>query len=162
MEQDGRVSDRDTCSLWASNPKGVEGDCGLPDQETGPVGDVAGVTRHVIDSLMAFCRVLGNKHPQFRAGDVCSLAEERDRRQGERAPFAAYPEGPAERMCVPVRRQPPTPFRRVFTCLYREGRRGIVREPEGIETSPPGISSESTWSKHREPDIRVRHECRRR
>ncbi len=29
-----------------------------------------------------------------------------------------------------------------------------MREPEGIETPPPGKSSESTWSKHREPDIR--------
>jgi hypothetical protein len=29
-----------------------------------------------------------------------------------------------------------------------------VREPEGIETPPPGKSSERPWSKHREPDIR--------
>jgi hypothetical protein len=29
-----------------------------------------------------------------------------------------------------------------------------VREPEGIETPPPGKSSETPWSKHREPDIR--------
>ncbi len=43
---------------------------------------------------------------------------------------------------------------RVFTCLYREGRGGIMRESEGIETPQPGMSSESTWSKHREPDIR--------
>ena len=30
-----------------------------------------------------------------------------------------------------------------------------MREPEGIATPPPGRSSESTWSKHREPDIRI-------
>ena len=29
-----------------------------------------------------------------------------------------------------------------------------MREPEGIETLPPGKSSERTWSKRREPDIR--------
>ena len=29
-----------------------------------------------------------------------------------------------------------------------------MREPEGIETPPPGESSERPWSKHREPDIR--------
>ena len=29
-----------------------------------------------------------------------------------------------------------------------------MREPEGIETPPPGKSSERPWSKHREPDIR--------
>ena len=29
-----------------------------------------------------------------------------------------------------------------------------MRESEGIETPLPGMSSESTWSKHREPDIR--------
>ena len=30
-----------------------------------------------------------------------------------------------------------------------------MREPEGISTPPPAKSSESTWSKHREPDIRI-------
>ena len=40
---------------------------------------------------------------------------------------------------------------RVF--IEREG--GIVRAPEGIETPPPGNSSERPWSKHREPDIRI-------
>ena len=29
-----------------------------------------------------------------------------------------------------------------------------MREPEGIETSPPGDSSVRAWSKRREPDIR--------
>ena len=29
-----------------------------------------------------------------------------------------------------------------------------MREPEGIETPLPGRSSERTWSKRREPDIR--------
>ena len=29
-----------------------------------------------------------------------------------------------------------------------------MREPEGIETPLPGKSSESTWSKHREPHFR--------
>jgi hypothetical protein len=29
-----------------------------------------------------------------------------------------------------------------------------VREPDGIETPPPGKSSERSWSKRREPDIR--------
>ena len=29
-----------------------------------------------------------------------------------------------------------------------------MREPEGIETPQPGKSSERTWSKRREPDIR--------
>ena len=29
-----------------------------------------------------------------------------------------------------------------------------MREPEGIETPPPGKSSERTWSKRREPYIR--------
>ena len=29
-----------------------------------------------------------------------------------------------------------------------------MREPEGIETLPPGKSSERPWSKRREPDIR--------
>ena len=29
-----------------------------------------------------------------------------------------------------------------------------MREPEGIATLLPGKSSERTWSKHREPDIR--------
>ena len=29
-----------------------------------------------------------------------------------------------------------------------------MREPEGIETPPPGKSSERTWSKHREPHFR--------
>ena len=29
-----------------------------------------------------------------------------------------------------------------------------MRDPEGIETHLPGKSSESPWSKHREPDIR--------
>ena len=59
-----------------------------------------------------------------------------------------------ESLPVVLRANPPTPFGRVFTCLYREGRRGIVREPEGIETPRPGKSSERTWSKCREPDIR--------
>ena len=71
----------------------------------------------------------------------------------ERAPFAAH----CERLRSDVGTDPwppPTPFGRVFTCLYREGRRGIVREPEGIATPPPGKSSERTWSKGREPDIR--------
>ena len=30
-----------------------------------------------------------------------------------------------------------------------------MREPEGIETPPPGKFSERPWSKHREPDIRI-------
>ena len=65
----------------------------------------------------------------------------------ERVPFAAH----CERM--PIGRDyrfvdpPQLVFGRVFTCLYREGRRRIVREPEGIETPPPGGSSERTWSK---------------
>ena len=29
-----------------------------------------------------------------------------------------------------------------------------MREPEGIETLPPGKSSERTWSNYRETDIR--------
>jgi hypothetical protein len=29
-----------------------------------------------------------------------------------------------------------------------------VREPEGIATPPPGMPSQRTWSKPREPDIR--------
>ena len=29
-----------------------------------------------------------------------------------------------------------------------------MREPEGIETPPPGKSSERAWSKHREPYFR--------
>ena len=29
-----------------------------------------------------------------------------------------------------------------------------MREPEGIATPRPGISSERPWSKHREPHIR--------
>ena len=40
------------------------------------------------------------------------------------------------------------PTERVFTCLYRAGRRGMVREPEGIATPLPAISSERAWSKH--------------
>ena len=39
-------------------------------------------------------------------------------------------------------------------CLYGEGRGGIVGDPEGIEAHLPGKSSESPWSKRREPDIR--------
>ena len=35
-----------------------------------------------------------------------------------------------------------------------------MREPEGIATLLPGKNSERPWSKHREPDIRVRHERR--
>jgi len=67
--------------------------------------------------------------------------------QVERVPFAAH----CERR--PIGREyqsvvtPPTPFERVFTCLYRAGSRGIVREPEGVETPQPGRSSENTWSK---------------
>ncbi len=30
-----------------------------------------------------------------------------------------------------------------------------MREPEGIETPLPGKSSERSWSKDREPDIRI-------
>jgi len=37
---------------------------------------------------------------------------------------------------------------RVFTCLYRAGGGGIVRDLEGIATPLPAVSSESTWSKH--------------
>ena len=29
-----------------------------------------------------------------------------------------------------------------------------MREPEGIETPPPGKSSERPWSKRQEPDVR--------
>ena len=86
--------------------------------------DVAGLTRHVIDSLMAFRRLLANKHPRFRAGYVCSLAEERDRREEERAPFAAHPESPAER-CA---------YQSVATFRLRSGvslRVFIEREGEG-------------------------------
>ena len=42
------------------------------------------------DRTLAFRRLPGNKHRRFRVGDVLLFAEERDRRQGERAPFAAY------------------------------------------------------------------------
>ena len=80
--------------------------------------------------------------------DVLWLAEERDRRhQGPGAICCALREA-ADRTCVPTRGHAPTPFERVFTCLYRAGSRGIVREPEGIETPLPGISSERAWSKH--------------
>ena len=52
----------------------------------------------------------------------------------EREPFAAYESHPIG----PGYRSLDGPYEwlseRVFTCLYREGRRGIVREPEGIET----------------------------
>jgi len=36
---------------------------------------------------------------------------------------------------------------RVFTCLYREGTGGIVREPEGIATALPGRFLERACSK---------------
>ena len=131
----------------SSEPEGVEGDCPRHDQQTGPMGDVVGVTRHVIDSLMAFHCLFGNKHSRFRAGDVCSLAEERDRRQGERAPFAADPESPCRTDVRNDRGHAPRALsERVFTCLYGAGRGGIMREPEGIETPLPGKSSERTWS----------------
>ena len=66
-------------------------------------------------------------------------------------PKPAPPAPPFE--ILPIRRPVPTdgPHERlsdrVFTCLYRAGRGGIVREPEGIETPLPGKSSERTWSK---------------
>ena len=83
----------------------------------------------------------------IRAGDVGSLTEECDRRQEDTSAIRYAWRGPVDRTWAPVRDHPPTPFGRVFTCLYREGRRGIVREPEGIETPPPAIFSEMTWSK---------------
>ena len=135
-----------------NEPEGVNGDCRRQDHETGPMDDVMGTTRHVIDSLMAFRRLLANKRPRFRAGDGCSLAEERDRREKGASAIRCHPESLPNG--VGTSPSPPsTQFGRVFTCLYREGRRGIVREPEGIETPPPGKSWKAR-SKHREPDIR--------
>jgi hypothetical protein len=86
------------------------------------------------DRTWAFRRLPGNKHRRFRVGDVLLLTEERDRRQGERAPFAAQCESlPIEREYRSVAKPHERLSERVFTCLYREGRRGVVREPEGIE-----------------------------
>ena len=73
------------------------------------------------------------------------LAEERDRRQKGRRAIGSgcenLPIGDGHRSVTSS-----ADFGRVFTCLYREGRGGIVREPEGIETPLPGKSSERTWS----------------
>jgi hypothetical protein len=68
----------------------------------------------------------------------------------EPAPFAAHYERPP---IGPGYRSVATPDS-VRACLYVSLPRGIVREPEGIETPPPGTSSERPRSKHREPDIR--------
>jgi len=80
--------------------------------------------------------------------DVLSLAEERDRRQQGTSAIRCALREPADRTSVPIPEDARhEPVRRVFTCLYRAGRRGIVREPEGIETLLPGKSSERAWSK---------------
>jgi hypothetical protein len=67
---------------------------------------------------------------------------------------------PADRTRVPIGGQvPPAASERVLTCLYREGTGWSVREPEGIETPPPGKSSEKGLVK----TLRARHsQCRGR
>ena len=130
---------------------GTAVDPGLGD---GPKGALLGVTRQVVDRPVvgrtsAFRRLAGNKHRRVRADDVRSLAEERDRRQ-EGTSAIRWRIARACRSDVRYRSvdTPRALSGRVFTCLYREGRRGIVREPEGIETPLPGRSSERAWSKH--------------
>ena len=73
--------------------------------------------------------------------------------KGEQA-FAAHCKSLPIGCEYPIRGHAPTLFQRVFTCLYRAGSGGIVREPEGIETPLPGKSSERPWSKRREPYFR--------
>ena len=113
-----------------------------------------GVIRQVVvewlmaDRASAPRRLSGNKHCGYRVGDDPMLAEERDHRQQGKCAIRCALREPADRTWVPVHDHPPTPFGRVFTCLYGAGRGGIVREPEGIETPLPGISSERAWSKH--------------
>ena len=111
--------------------------------------------RLLADRTWALPRLPETSTRRVRAGDVGSLTEECDRRQEDTSAIRCAWREPVDRTWVPIRRRASRGlFERVFPCLYREGRRGIVREPEGIETPPPGESSERPWSKHREPDIR--------
>jgi hypothetical protein len=68
--------------------------------------------------------------------------------KGERAPFARIARACRSDVSTDPWTGPRALSERVFTCLYRAGRGGIVREPEGIATPLPGISSERAWSKH--------------
>ena len=123
-------------------------------------GDLVGVFRLVVvDWLVANRTSAFRRLPEAStaiSGPVMSAGSPRNviLAKRTRAPSAAHGESqPIGR--GPVRRRASTGLpERVFTCLYREGRRGIVREPEGVETPPPGKSSERPRSKHREPDIR--------
>jgi hypothetical protein len=55
-------------------PEGVGGDCRRPqDQETGPVGDLVGVTRHVVDSLMADRTLAFRRLPDSKHGAVSGV-----------------------------------------------------------------------------------------
>jgi hypothetical protein len=85
--------------------------------------------------------------PRQRSKMTCRSPRNVILAERERAPFAAHyeslPIGPGytdwwTRSKLSAR---------VFTCLYRAGTGGIVREPEGIATPLPGKSSERPWSK---------------
>ena len=111
-----------------------------------------GVIRQVVvewlmaDKASAPRCLSGNKHCCYRVGDDPMLAGDVIIANRGSAPLRCALREPADRTWAPVHDHPPTPFERVFTCLYRAGRRGIVREPEAIGTPLPGISSERAWS----------------
>ena len=68
--------------------------------------------------------------------------------------------GPGDRTRIPNRGQAQRVlFERVFTCLYREGRGGIVKEPERIEVPLPGRSLEKNLVKR--PGL-IHSQCRGR
>jgi len=62
--------------------------------------------------------------------------------KGERAPSPRSARACRSDVSTDLWHAPQAQFERVFTCLYRAGRGGFVREPEVITTPLPGKSSE--------------------
>ena len=94
-------------------------------------GDLVGMIRLVVvdwlvaNRTSAFRGLPEASTRRIRAGDVGSLTEECDRRQEDTSAIRCAWREPVDRTWVPVRRRASRGLsERVFTCLYREGRRG--------------------------------------
>ena len=93
-------------TFGATNPK-VWGTAVDPGSGDGPAGDLVGVTRQVVDWLMAhrtlaLRRLPGSRHRHSRVGDVLLVAGERDRRQGKTSAICCALREPANRTRVPI------------------------------------------------------------
>jgi len=111
-----------------------------------------GVTRQVVDRLLAERTLAIRRLPATStaaSGSVMSCCSPRNVIVVNREPesFAQRCESQQYGVSLHSWTGPTSPSERVFTCLYRAGRGGIVREPEGITMPRPAISSERAWSK---------------